>query len=65
VLRCGKWCLLASFGAYGRNNWSFEDLEKISDEILSSFYHTLYLWTTAYVSLLSFRFFVFLAHFCN
>jgi hypothetical protein len=31
-----------------KNNRSFEDVEKSSEEILSSFYHTLYLWYTAY-----------------
>jgi hypothetical protein len=37
-----------------RNNRSFEDVEKTSEELLSSFYHTLYLWTMAYVLPLSF-----------
>jgi len=46
-----------------RKNWRFEDLEKTSEDILSSFYHTLYIWTTAYVSPLSFSFNDFLACF--
>jgi hypothetical protein len=45
------------------NNRSFEDLERTLEEILSSFYHTLYLWTTAYVYPLSFSFDDFLARF--
>jgi hypothetical protein len=38
------------------NNKSFEDLESTSEEILSSFYHTLYIWIAAYVHHLSFSF---------
>jgi hypothetical protein len=38
------------------NNRSFEDLKSTLEEILSSFYFTLYLWTTAYVHHLSFSF---------
>jgi hypothetical protein len=45
------------------NNSSFEDLERSLEKILSSFYHTLYLWTTAYVYPLFFSFDVFLARF--
>jgi hypothetical protein len=45
------------------NNKSFEDLGRLLEEILSSFYHTVYLWTTAYVYPLSFSFDVFLARF--
>jgi hypothetical protein len=41
---CLFWCLWGK-----RNNQSFEDVEKTLEELLSSFYHTLYLWTTAYV----------------
>jgi hypothetical protein len=48
---CLFWCLWRE-----RNNWSFEDVEKTFEELLSSFYHTLYLWTTAYVFSLSFSF---------
>ena len=50
VLQCVKWCLLAFFDVYERkknNNRSFEDLEKIFKDILSSFYNTLYFWTAA------------------
>jgi hypothetical protein len=39
-----------------RNNRSFENLESTLEEILSSFYHTLYRWTTTYVHPLSFSF---------
>jgi len=55
---CLFWCLWRE-----RNNKSFEDLESILEEILSSFYHTLYLWTMAYVHHLSFSFDDFLARF--
>jgi hypothetical protein len=46
-----------------RNNRSFEDLESTLEAILSSFYLTLYFWTTAYVHPLSFTFAEFLARF--
>jgi hypothetical protein len=45
------------------NNRSFNDLEWSLEEILSSFYHTLYLWTTVFVFPLSFNFDVFLDRF--
>jgi hypothetical protein len=45
------------------NNRSFENLERSLEEILSSFYYTLYLWTTAYEYPLSFSFDIFLDHF--
>jgi hypothetical protein len=48
-----------------RNNRSFEDVEKTPDKLLSSFYHTPYLWTTAYVSPLSFSFLDFLTRFSS
>jgi hypothetical protein len=38
------------------NNRSCEDLKSTLEEILSLFYFTLYLWTTAYVHHLSFSF---------
>jgi hypothetical protein len=41
---CLFWCLWRD-----RNNSSFKDLESTLEEILSSFYLTLYFWTTAYV----------------
>jgi hypothetical protein len=56
------------------NNGSFEDLERSLEDILTSFFHTLYLWTMSFVSPLSlnfgdflvFRFLVmlFLVYFC-
>jgi len=39
-----------------RNNRYFEDLERSLEDILSSFFHTLYLWTVAFVSPLSLSF---------
>jgi len=45
------------------NNRSFENLENTLEEILSSFYITLYFWTTAYVHPLSFSFYNFIARF--
>lgn len=32
------------------NNRNFEGLERSLEDILSSFFHTLYLWTTAFMS---------------
>jgi hypothetical protein len=32
------------------NNRNFEDLERFFEDIISSFFHTLYLWTAAFVS---------------
>jgi hypothetical protein len=57
---CLFWCLWSE-----RNNLSFKDVTKTSKEILSSFYHTLYLLTTAYVFPISFSFLDFLTHFSN
>jgi hypothetical protein len=50
---CLFWCLWKE-----RNNRCFEDLERSLENILASFFHTLYLWTVAFVSplLLSFVF---------
>jgi hypothetical protein len=53
---CLFWCLWRE-----RNNRSFEDLESTLEEILFSFYLTLYFWTTAYVHPLSFTFADFLS----
>jgi hypothetical protein len=55
---CPFWCLWRE-----RNKRNFEDLESTLEEILSSFYLTLYFWTTAYVHPLSFTFVDFLARF--
>jgi hypothetical protein len=54
------WCLWKE-----RNNWSFEDVKKTFEELLSSFYHTLYLWITAYVFPLSFSCLDFLTRFSS
>jgi len=43
---CLFWCSWRE-----RKNRSFEDLESSLEEILSSFYFTLYFWVTAYVHL--------------
>jgi len=48
---CLFWCLWRE-----RNNMSFEDLESTLEEILFSFYHSLYFLTTVYVRPLSFSF---------
>jgi hypothetical protein len=45
------WCLWKE-----RNNRCFENLEKSFKDILASFFHTLYLWTVAFVSPLSLSF---------
>jgi hypothetical protein len=55
---CLFWCLWREI-----NNKSFEDLESTLEEILSSFYLSLYFWTTAYVHPWSFTFADFLARF--
>jgi len=60
VSTCLFWCLWRE-----RNNRSFEDMEKTLEELLSSFHHTLYLWTTAYVFPLSFSFLNFLTRFSS
>jgi hypothetical protein len=44
VPTCFFWCLWRE-----RNNRSFEDLEGTLEDILSSCFHTLYLWTVAHV----------------
>jgi hypothetical protein len=44
VPTCFFWCLWRE-----RNNRSFEDLEGSLEDILSSCFHTLYLWTIAHV----------------
>jgi hypothetical protein len=45
VSTCLFWCLWRKI-----NNTSFEDLKRTLEDILSSFFHTLYIWTTTYVS---------------
>jgi hypothetical protein len=60
VLTWRFWCLWRE-----KNNRSFEDVVMTSEELLSSFYHTLYLWTTAYVLPLSFSFLDFLTRFSS
>jgi hypothetical protein len=64
VLRSGRWYLLAFFGVYGeRNNRCFDDLERSSEDILSSCFHTLYLWIVAYVCPVSINYDEFLMRF--
>lgn len=36
-----------------RNNRNFEDLESSMEDTIASLMHTLYLWTVAYLALLS------------
>jgi hypothetical protein len=58
VPTCILWCVWKE-----RNDRCCEDLERSSEEILASFFHTLYLWTVAFVSPLSFTFDEFLVRF--
>jgi hypothetical protein len=58
VPTCILWCVWKK-----RNDRCFEDLERSSEDILASFFHTLYLWTVAFVSPLSFTFDEFLVRF--
>jgi hypothetical protein len=48
VPTCLFWCLWQE-----KNNRCFEDLERSFEDILSSCFHTLYLWTAAHLSPLS------------
>ena len=48
VPTCLFWCLWQE-----RNNRCFEDLERAIEGILSSYFHTLYLWSIAHLSPLS------------
>jgi len=57
VLQFGRWCRHAFFGS------CFEDLQRSLEDILTSFFHTLYLWTVAFVSPLSLSFGNFLVRF--
>jgi len=45
VPTCLLWCVWNE-----RNNRCFEDLERSLEDILASFFHTLYLWTATFVS---------------
>jgi hypothetical protein len=56
VPTCHLWCLW-------RENKCFEDLERSSEYIIYSFFHTLYLWTAAFVSPLSINYDDFLVRF--
>jgi hypothetical protein len=58
VPTCILWCVWKE-----RNDRCFEDLERSLEDILASFFHTLYLWTVAFVSPLSFTFDEFLVRF--
>jgi hypothetical protein len=58
VPTCLFWCLWQE-----RNNKYFEDLERSLEGILSSYFHTLYLWTVVHLSPFSISFDDFLAHF--
>jgi nitrogen fixation-related uncharacterized protein len=52
---CLFWCLWKE-----RKNRCFEDLERALEDILASFFHTLYRWIVAFVSPLSHNFVDFL-----
>jgi hypothetical protein len=45
VPTCILWCVWKE-----RNNRRFEDLERSLEDILASFFQTLYIWTVAFVS---------------
>jgi len=55
---CLLWCVWKEI-----NNRCFEDLERSLEDILLLFFHTLYLWTVAFVTLLSLSFGDFFARF--
>jgi hypothetical protein len=55
---CIFWCVWKE-----RNLRCFEDLESSIDDILASFFHTLYLWTMAFLSSLSISYVDFLIRF--
>ena len=55
---CFFWCRWRE-----RNNRSFEDLEGSLEDILSSCFHTLYLWTVAHIFPVSISYNDFLVHF--
>jgi hypothetical protein len=58
VPTCPLWCLWQE-----RNNGCFEDLERSFEDILSSCFHTLYLWIVAHLSPLSISYDDFLTRF--
>jgi hypothetical protein len=51
VPTCLFWCVWNE-----RNNMCFKDLERSLEDILASFFHTLYFWSVAFVSPLSLSF---------
>jgi nitrogen fixation-related uncharacterized protein len=51
VLTCLLWCVWKEIP-----NKCFEDLERSLEDILGSSFHTLYLWTVAFMSPLSISF---------
>jgi hypothetical protein len=53
VLLCGRWCLRVFLWSLWkeRSDGSFEDCEKILEEIKSLFFNSMYLWTVAFVFL--------------
>jgi hypothetical protein len=55
---CIFWCV-----GKERNFRYFEDLERSMEDILATFFHTLHLWTVAFLSPLSISFFDFLSVF--
>ena len=58
VPTCLFWCIWQEM-----NNRCFEDLERSLEAILSSCFHTLYLWTVAHLSPLSISYDDFLTRF--
>jgi hypothetical protein len=51
VLMRGRWCTLASCGAFGGKEMrNFEDCERMVEELESFFFCALYLWIVAFVS---------------
>jgi hypothetical protein len=52
VLPFGRWCQSAFFGVFKRkkNLRCYEDLESSMEDILAMFFHTIYLWTVAFLS---------------
>jgi hypothetical protein len=58
VATCLFWCVWKE-----RNNMCFEDFDRSLEDILTSFFHILYLWIVAFMSLLSLNFDDFLVRF--